>query len=190
MIEHDGKKYTRVSTILRGLSDYSHIDPEILANKCRIGSEVHEAISNLIKGENFSLSEDCTGYFESFLCWKESLDLDFHKSEERIYDEGFMITGQIDAVALTYWDMKNVLIDFKTSISESIVWKYQAHFYMYLLNKKYPEEPKIERALFVKLDKFRGIPKIFVYNWDDNVWIKCKSLIREYRENEEAIERA
>ena len=49
--------YTRVSEILGKRSDFSMIDPQVLANKCRIGTNVHERINLEIQGI-FMDSED------------------------------------------------------------------------------------------------------------------------------------
>jgi hypothetical protein len=178
VIAKDGIEYARVSEILKPVSDFSHIDPEVLANKCRIGTQVHAAIAAEIAGEFPILSEDAWGYFKSFLRWRDELNPFFLQSEKRYFSEKHTITGQIDT--LVRFGRKNLplLVDFKTSATEGESWPLQAHLYDLILTENGTEiEP---RYLFLKLNKMGGLPQTFHYKFDFNLKAKCLNLIEEF----------
>jgi len=185
MIEHNGKLYARVSDVLRTFSDFSHIDPNVLAAKTHLGVMVHDAIASEIN-EEFPILEstDQWNYFKSFLAWRERLKPQFSQSEKRYYCNDKLITGQIDALAfLGYRTGLPVLIDFKTSAQESKeVWPMQAHMYRYLLEKNGVEvHPSY---LFVKLNKKGELPEVFQYAWDPNIHNKCMNAIDKFWETD------
>jgi hypothetical protein len=180
MIEHEGKKYARVSDILRPFADYSHIDPFVLANKARIGTSVHEAIEDDVKGGFPCPDADGMGYFNSYLAWKHHMGPIFLKSEQRYFDEEKMITGQVDAVvAFGRSEKLPMLVDFKTSVTEAReVWPMQAHFYAYLLARSgIIVAPKM---LFIKLHPNGTVPKVYPYVWDANTWAKCSNAVDDF----------
>lgn len=177
MIEHNGKMYARVSEVLTSFSDYSHIDPKVLANKARIGTEVHQAISDCLNDEFPILGKDCKGYFESFLCWKDSFRQIFHRSEERFFDDELMICGQIDALCLYPEFKMPCLVDFKTSVRENYeVWQMQAHLYIYLLEKNGVGNEGF--AQFVKLNRYGNKPDVFTYPYLQSVMDKCIESVK------------
>lgn len=193
MIIKDGKEYARVSEILKPFTDFSHIDPEVLANKCRIGTQVHEAIADEIKGEFPFLRPDSYGYFKSFMIWKSRMDCVFSQSEHRYFSDKYMITGQIDTLIYFYDNFKEsidkpsihlpVLVDFKTSAQEGESWCMQAHLYHLLLTEN---EVNVEPLfLFVKLDKKGDLPKVFQYKFQKNIASKCLNSIAEFWKNKE-----
>lgn len=180
MIEHKGRQYARVTEVLSPFSDFSHIDPEVLANKCAIGTAVHQAIADDIEGEFPSPGPKGLGYYQSYEAWRKHLSVNFVASEARYYDEDLMISGQIDALAMMGWvqDLP-VLVDFKTSAQESKeVWPMQAHLYAHLLAKN---GVKVRpRYVFVKLDKEGAFPMVYSYNFDPNVHARCLGAIEKY----------
>jgi hypothetical protein len=183
VILKDGREYARVSEILSPINDFSHIDPEVLANKCRIGTQVHAAIEAEIKGEFPVLTEDTWGYFKSFLRWRDELNPFFEQSEQRYFCDHYRMTGQIDALVRFAPGNSPILIDFKTSAQEGTTWPLQAHLYDLLLGMN-----DIERGnhyLFIKLDKMGGFPKVFHYKYDLNLQRKCLNIIDEYWKNKE-----
>lgn len=134
----DDNKYTRVSTLIRHLTNYSNISKSILQNKAEIGKFVHKQISDLLEiyngsedgelspevlagkikeVENSSLSKsDVLFYMRAFynLCQEVTLINTNHLAiEKRYYDNEYMISGQIDL--LTERDDKVLLIDWKTT---------------------------------------------------------------------------
>lgn len=180
MYEYEGKRYARVTEILGTLSDFSHIDEKVLANKARIGTEVHDGIADAIMGGFPVVGADGIGYFESFCKWRDCLKPEFVQSEKRYYDHERRITGQIDAlVRLSGSDELPILIDFKTSVSESkVVWPMQAHLYAHLLAiNGHKVQP---RFLFIRLDKKGGLPNVHSYDWDANIHARCLKAIDEY----------
>lgn len=175
-------RYIRVSEILARLQNFDHIDINVLEAKQLLGINVHEAISMSIKDDFPCISRKELGYFNSFQKWRKATNPVFTLSETRFYDEDLMITGQVDALVNFPNDSKNVLIDFKTSVSESpLIWPMQGHFYHYLLLKN--NLPEIaERFLFIKLDKNGEMPKVFEYRYDENTMNRCKHEAKIYRE--------
>lgn len=184
MIEFNGKKYARVTEILSPYADFSHIKPEVLANKCRIGTEVHSCIEDDIKGDFPCPSPDCAGYFESFCKWRDHLKPEFIASEQRYFCDKRMITGQIDCLVKFEGDKLNlpVLVDFKTSAQESKeTWPMQAHMYNYLLaSNGIVVGPGY---LFIKLDKNGAMPTVFRYMWNSNSHNKCMLAIDIFWQN-------
>ncbi len=178
MIIKDGKEYARVSEILKPFSDFSHIDPEVLANKCRIGTQVHAAIESEISGDFPILQEDSSGYFKSFEKWRLEIGPFFQMSEARYFSQKHMITGQIDALVEFNGDDPLVLIDFKTSAQEGASWPLQGHLYAMLLQENGIEVQP--RYLFIKLDKFGWMPKVFEYKFDKNLQSKCLKAIEDF----------
>ena len=169
---HEGKSYVRVSTLLQKFSDFSQIDPAVLERKQNIGTEIHQAIHEFVKGEFAYMSPSAVGYFRSFKRWFSSLKPEFIISEERYFDDDRMITGQIDGVIRFPHEKQGVLIDFKTSAQEnSASWMRQAHLYAHLMHRNgiYINDT----YLFIKLDKSGEMPKVFRYKHDQFVMHEC-----------------
>ncbi len=179
MITHQGKSYARVTSVLRPFSDYGHIDKAVLANKCRIGTEVHQAIADDIDRAFPLVGPDTDGYFTSFSKWKHRLNPQFIYSEQRYFCHEKMITGQIDSIIQFPGSDEIVLIDFKTSTQASpVVWPMQAHLYHYLLHSNGIKVSN--RFLFLKLDKYGNYPVVFQYEFDANTHARCMLAIKEY----------
>lgn len=182
MLEYNGKKYARVSDVIRPFSNFGHIDRAVLENKARIGTEVHEAIASDISGEFPVVGKDGEGYFNSYLKWKETINPVFSKSEQRYFCDTLMITGQIDSLVFLPGEELPILLDFKTSANESpTTWPMQAHLYSYLLHVN--EVPAALRFLFLKLDKYGNLPTAFSYHFDQKIHNKCMSSIESFWEN-------
>lgn len=182
MLEHQGKKYARVSDILRPFTNFSGIDEWTLAAKAALGTAIHQAISDDIEGEFPLIPPGGDGYFESYMKWKNGLQIHFHSSEQRYFCDEKMITGQIDSLIKFPNDSLLLLVDFKTSSEESRqVWPMQAHLYAYLLEKN---GIKIQpRYLFVKLDKKGYLPRVFEYLADQNIRSKCMLSVEDFWKN-------
>ena len=177
MIEHNGKMYARVSDIICPFTDFSGIDPLVLANKARIGTEVHKAINDEINDDFPMMAKDCEGYFNSYLGWRKVCKPIFHRTEERFYCDELRITGQIDAL-IELTDMGNLLLDFKTSVKENpVTWPMQAHLYKYLLAENGIE---VDSALFLKLNRWGAIPDSSFYAYDQAVMDKCFEAVESF----------
>ena len=125
--------YTRVSEIIGQWRHLDHIDPGVLANKCRIGTSVHEKICAEVSGIYIDEEEAARGYVQSWQKWhKENEEyLYFVETERRFYCDELMITGAIDAIV----EMGDYtfIIDYKTSsVPNKKIWALQGSFYNYL----------------------------------------------------------
>ena len=184
MIIKDGKSYARVSDILKPFSNFSHIKPEVLANKCRIGTAVHSAIEADLNAKFPALEKDTWPYFRSYLCWFEHLNPKVEQSEVRYYSDKYMLTGQIDTLIHFRDDEAATLVDFKTSASEGETWPMQAHLYSLLLTENNIVHGK--HFFFVKLNKFGQFPEVFTYKFDKNIAAKCLIAIENFWNSEKS----
>lgn len=121
--------YVRVSEILKRFSDYSDVDPVMLEEKAKIGTNVHQAIIADCAGDFVLFETDrAQAYFESYKLWSKMDNIEI-KQVPRLYCDQYMITGECDGL----WKGHR-LLDWKCSASPSEkVWNMQAHFYWYLL---------------------------------------------------------
>ena len=168
MIEHNGKRYARVSEILAPFCHFENIDPEVLQKKAAIGTATHEAIAEVIKGDFPTIQGRPQRYLTSFLRWHKHMKPTYILSEERIFNDELMLTGAIDALALFPNEELPILVDWKTSARESpVTWCMQAHLYYKLcdLSGKHIQP----RFLFVRLSDKMEMPMVHVYNYEENV---------------------
>lgn len=144
--------YVRVSQVLHPFQDFSQIPPDVLANKARIGTEVHAAIEAFYKKEFFPVRDDAFAYLCAF---KNAYDRELKEYEpvmleRRFYNEEIRLTGRVDLIARK--DGVLHLIDFKTTASEHLAaWKLQLALYVLLAE----EDPdiNIEEATILQLKK-------------------------------------
>jgi hypothetical protein len=179
MIEKNGKLYARVSDIICPFADYGNVDPLVLANKARIGTEVHKAINDEINDEFPIMAKDCEGYFNSYLRWKETVKPKFLRTEERFFCDKLRITGQIDAlICFPTFDGVQFLLDFKTSVKENTTtWPMQAHLYKYLLSESGIET---DSALFIKLNRWGSKCEETYYSYDQAIMDKCFEAVESF----------
>ena len=183
MFECDGKMYARVSDVIRPFCSFGHIDPVVLANKARIGTEVHKLIADDLNGEFVIPSDETRGYFNSYLKWKKDIKPKFLQWENRFYCQDKMLTGQIDAIIKMPDELIPVLMDFKTSVQESPVsWNMQGHLYRYLLLKNKVDVG--DRFLFLRLNKDGLDPKVHAYKLDSYIHQKCMTAIEDFWKTE------
>lgn len=179
MIEHNGKLYARVSDIICPFAGYGNVDPLVLANKARIGTEVHKAINDEINDEFPIMAKDCEGYFNSYVKWKETVKPKFLRTEERFFCDKLRVTGQIDALITIPDHIDNpFLLDFKTSVKANpVTWPMQAHLYKYLLGENGVD---VNTALFIKLNRWGGIAEETFYPYDQAVMDKCFEAVNSF----------
>jgi hypothetical protein len=185
--------FTRVSTVLSPFSGIDKIDPMVLQIAANRGTVVHQAIDKLIKGADcfdlqFEIEFEVAQYsvgkehhakelqlvdnmITSYLIWAQ--DKELHPAPGRMYDDDFMITGEIDAFYFNK-DKQIVLVDFKTPVSESKTWKLQGSAYWYMFQYRDMDADIVE---FVKLDRKGNDPKSIVYEPD---FILFQSVLRTY----------
>lgn len=184
MYLHEGKLYARVSEVIRPFLDLGKMedDPDYKANferKGALGTRVHEAIKEEIDGMMPTLEGREQGYFQSWEKWRRALNPKFIQTETRLFCGDKMLTGCIDALACFHGDDSPTLVDWKTSASESpVTWPMQAHLYHYLLDiNKIEATP---RFLFVKLDRYGDLPKVFQYKFDKNLLSRCLEAVSDF----------
>lgn len=180
MIEHNGRMYARVSSVIKPYSDYDFENCPFSRRKALIGTDVHQAIADDIASEFPSPSLEATPYYDSYEAWKDCINPTFIQSEERYFDEVKRITGQIDCIIRL--EHEELLVDFKTSANESPTWEMQAHLYHYLLTAS--GKPISGRMLFVKLSPYGKVPQVFTYRFSTNILAKCMMAVDKFWESE------
>jgi len=179
MLEHNGKVYARVSDIIKPFCTFGAIDKDVLERKASLGTSVHKLIQQEIDGELPIAGFQERAYFKSFELWRAAIKPVFVMTEKRIYCDHKMLTGCIDALIKLEGKDESILVDWKTSAAESpITWPMQAHLYHYLLTGQ--GIPVSDRFLFVKLDRFGGLPKVFQYRFDNRVFARCLQAIDDF----------
>lgn len=188
--------YTRVSSLISELTQYNNINKQVLREKARLGTFVHNKISNLLELnygtnnrlinqdalENISheltettLHKDTKYYIEGFvqLCFEKSILAQNHLSiEKRYYNDEYMISGQVDL--LTEYKDKIILIDWKTtSMFHELAASVQMYFYKMLVEES--EMVEIEECYIVQLTNY-GSFNIYKINHHKYIDIATKIL--------------
>ena len=166
-------EYTRVTDVLFPLSGLRNIDPTILKNAAERGTKVHNICDAVIDGLGIGkIDQALFGYVESFNQW---LPKHFIEKPKRFFCDEHKITGECDAI---YEESDGlVLVDFKTPANESKTWKLQGSAYSYLAKQSGYDIKRIE---FVKLSKTGSKPKVFVYEEDFDMFLKCLDIYRYF----------
>ena len=173
--------YTRVSEIVGQWNQLAHINPEVLANKCRIGSEVHEKIAAEVEGIYIETAEDCKGYVGSWLEWVREYNSEgrYGQTEKRYYCDELKITGAVDAI-LEIGDLR-VIVDYKTSArANKKTWALQGAFYHYLVNKEHEGETD-PYVWFIHLKKDGKKAAQVEVHCTEELWEVAKSALHTYR---------
>ncbi len=190
--------YVRVSEILDRLRDKSDINIEVLRNKGKIGTEVHENIAreksdcipffnefpvlHPFTGEVIRYEKRGLGYFRSFGIWDKVYNPVYKMMEHRFYDDEYMLTGQIDALVMLPKKDKLQLIDFKCSHKPDLeIWNMQAHFYWYLLTQNGVDLD--DNFIWIQLNKDGKSPSSFNFVFDENVLSRCLDEVERYHED-------
>lgn len=174
--------YVRVSDILAQVQDFSHIDPQVLKAKAQLGTNVHQAIADLVEG-GFPIiaSEKERNYFNSYYKWHVENKPEYHVMEQRLYDDELMITGQMDGIA-SFGEHERILIDYKTSYKANPdVWTLQAHFYHYLCKQN--KLPVGDKMCWMNLQRTGGKPKLYFFDFDPKTMEYCVELTNKFWED-------
>jgi hypothetical protein len=167
------ENYLRVTNILSPFSGLHKINPDVLANAGRRGTNVHRICEGIISGlGELGVDEETWGYVESFKKWW-SQDIDILSLEERFWDDDLMITGQVDLIINT--PEGAAIVDFKTSSVPSKTWPAQGSAYALLAKKA---GHNITRIFFLHLNKHGKPPKIYEYPVDDSFFL---SILRTFK---------
>lgn len=172
----DIRDYIRVTDVLFPLSGLKSIDPIILKNAAERGSKVHAICDAIISDMGMDIiPENIEGYINSFMKWMPKNFLD---KPDRFFCDEYGITGECDCI---YRDGDHlVLVDFKTPVNESKTWRLQGSAYSYLAKKAgYP----ISRIEFVKLSKVGDSPKVYTYEEDFDLFLKCLDVYKYFFKN-------
>jgi len=172
------KDYIRVTDVLFPFSGLKSIDPLILQRAAERGTKVHEIIEAIIEGLGTPvITPDVDGYITSFQKW---MPKKFVQKPERFFCNDLMLTGECDGI---YDDEEGdglVLVDFKTPVNESKTWRLQGSAYAYLARKAGYEIKRIE---FVKLSKTGSAPKVYIYEEDFEMYLKCLDVYKMFYKN-------
>lgn len=173
--------YTRVSEILNYYSGLEKVPQNVLERACERGTIVHNACEAIIQG--FGVDSSCyeyETYVESFMKWYEQYDELDVKLIPRFYDDELKITGLCDCIVFS--PKKTILVDFKTSYTESKTWAVQGGAYCMMAANS---EPKIhvDEMHFVHLQKNSSKPVIYNYDIQENIdrFMKCLELYRYFK---------
>lgn len=168
--------YLRVTEVLSPFSGLDQIDPIVLENAARRGTNVHLALDAFIEGLPMKIEDPSYGgYLHSALGFL--LKKNFVTKPKRFFDDDLMITGECDAI---YKDESGlVLVDFKTSSKESKTWMLQGSAYAHLARKAGYDIKRIE---FVHLLKDGKPCKIYEYEEDFELYLKCLDVYRYFFE--------
>lgn len=129
------KNYKRVTSILSPFTDFSNIDPKVLANAADRGTRVHKFCELYLKNLLIEpVTYDCKPYFDSFVKWCDLVLLAVIHAEERYFCDDLKITGQVDLVVMLKGDDEPIIIDIKTPQTNQKTWQLQTAAYMYLYN--------------------------------------------------------
>lgn len=176
--------YTRVSEILDPFSKfkYSMIPPEVLANAADRGTRVHDYCNSYANNIFLShIDEDCEGYVKSFIKWYDDNVEKLISSEERIYNNEYMLTGKYDMIVRLKNDHRNTLIDIKTPVQSSRSWALQLSAYEILIRAD--SGVPIHRRIVVQLPKSGGKSKQIEYEdhkKDQNLFLSALHLYHHF----------
>lgn len=175
--------YIRVSEILSRLQNFSVIDPIMLENKAKIGTDVHKAIIEDAVGDFPVLeTQRASAYFASYLLWKNKAKPEYCVQVPRLYDNELMITGEIDALVRVP-NGRPYIADWKCSANANEeIWNMQAHFYWYLLKQNNIEVS--DKMVWVNLrhrkwyednhERYSPMaPKVYEFHFDENILSRC-----------------
>jgi len=168
--------YTRVTDVLFPLSGLGKIDPDILKNAARRGTEVHQIVECIIKRLGRFDSEETKPYIDSFEQWY--CGKKFVETSKRFYDDKYMVTGECDGI---YEDENGLtLVDFKTPRAESASWIVQGSAYSHMGKQV---GYKINRIEFVQLMWTGKAAKSYFYKENFEMFIECLNVYKHFFKN-------
>lgn len=149
-----------VTEILNKYFD-SKVSAETLETACERGHQVHKACEAVLNGMIPKINPEYQGYLNSFLLWYETVPLTIISTEKEYVNSIYGFYGHPDLVCTMGEDSRIVLADFKTSASESLLWKLQLAAYTHLLIKS---GVNVERILALMLKQDGSFPAIKEYS--------------------------
>jgi hypothetical protein len=179
----DIRQYIRVSEVLHHFAGLHSIPLDILRRASERGTLVHENCDAMIMGLGTTFaSPQIVGYIVSFGQWAKNKK--FIEKPQRFFCDELMLTGECDGIYIENDSL--ILIDIKTPRKESKTWRLQLSAYAYLARKAGYDIKRIEA---IKLSKEGKPPKIYPYEEDFNMFMKCfeiyKFFFKELHPDEE-----
>ena len=174
------ENYIRVTELLKPWQNFGDAPQWRIDEKGVIGTNVHESIHNHSIGlPTIKLTDREEKYFDSYKKWEETTQPVFLMSEQRLYDEPLMLTGQVDCMISFPSDKQRILVDFKTSAKAMEAhWAIQIGWY-YLLAKKNGYNPST-KAFMLQLKDTGGPAKAYPFEITDKLIGLCYSAYNLY----------
>ena len=130
----------RVTQPIKPFANFDQIHPDVLDYASERGTIIHYGCHRYGRGE-FVLTNhwppDYHGYFKSFTNWFDKYVVRDVASEIELVDEDLDLVGHPDLLCIIVGDEKITLVDLKTPLAESWLWKAQLAAYRHLAIKKY-----------------------------------------------------
>jgi len=185
------KDYLRITQLLSVFTDFSHIEPAVLARAADRGTRVHQLCESYVKSKSLHASDfvidsadsDCKPYLLSFVEWFESMVEKVVYTELRINDERLKLSGQCDLIAVLKGDTAPTIIDIKTPQQTQKSWQLQTAAYRLLAERKIglELEGKELRRITLILDKYGGKARVTEYTDGKGDIQKFLNLLELYR---------
>ena len=125
----------RVTEALKPFTDFSMIHPDVLDYASERGTVIHKACCNwvnMVFVPTHSWPPDYTGYFHSFIDWYRNYVEEVVDTEIELLDQELGYLGHPDLLCVIIGDTKITLVDLKTPLAESPIWKPQLAAYRHL----------------------------------------------------------
>lgn len=122
-----------------------------------LGTRVHDAIDEIIRGNKPKLKEDEKSGVNAFLDWQKKTDLKIVLPDTKVLSKQYKYGGSLDALGKDKQG-RYVVVDFKTSNYFSEEYAYQVSAYHQALKETYGIE--CERAIILKVHKTKGDFKV------------------------------
>lgn len=169
-------KYISVTTALKPFNSFGHIDPEVLARAAHRGTRVHKACSAYVNGL-YVLPFDGFEYFESFKAWYDNYVNWAFFVERKFQDDSYRFFGHPDLVCRLI-DNRELVVDFKTPVTESPLWKAQLAAYLHLVRKK---RGTVQESMVLQLRPDGKMARGITYQYHDNDFAAFLSALNAYR---------
>lgn len=172
--------YTRVTEPLALFNNFDHIPPDVLQNAADRGTRVHRYCELHARGDYFpTVDRSIQGYIDGYCRWHDEMVDKTLFIEQRLYNDLYRITGQIDEVAILKGDTTPTVIDWKTPIVASKSWALQTAAYQFLVDGF--EGLKPTRRIALQLFKDGKYPKVIEYTDYENDWGIYKGILKAMR---------
>ena len=155
----NGARYLSVTEVLSfsGWSNYSQVDPTVLARAGERGHLVHAATEDIDLGvyEPDKLREDLQPYVDAFMRFKAETDYHPIEVETVVHDQVLQYDGQLDRIGML--DGKLTVLDVKTSQSRKPEWGLQLAAYAKACGRDIQKRVALRLGLgFYEIDTFNS----------------------------------